>query len=196
MTISVIDTNRPEPIRKPGETPLPEVKDDSRQVPTSCESLQEVTDQASLSGLAPRIQALLHEMAGSENNVLQQLTDNVDRLQEGFVDALYSAFSKENINLDKKMTLRLNTEGNLFLSGEHEEKTKVDAILAENPALSTAFGEIASQSEVLRDITNINKVMTRQTGVDAYAAGAGNAPLSVYQMSLKGDMSHFYFSRG
>jgi hypothetical protein len=36
------------------------------------ESLQDVTDQASLSELEPRIQAVLSEIAGSENNILHQ----------------------------------------------------------------------------------------------------------------------------
>jgi hypothetical protein len=92
------------------------------------------------------------------------------------------------------MTLRLNPDGMLSVSGDHPEKAKVDKVLAEKPALSSAFSEIASQSEELRDITNINKVMTRQTGAEAYAAGSAKAPFSIYQMSLKGDMSHFYFS--
>lgn len=195
MTISSIYSNQPDATHKPGEILTPENRDAQLSTPAGRESLQQVTDQASLSELAPRIQAVLSEIAGSENNVLQQLTNNIDRLQDGFIDTLYGALSQENIDLNEKMTLRLGSDGMLTVAGDHADKGKVDKILAENPALSSAFSEIASQSEVLRDISNINKVMTRQTGAEAYAAGAEKTPYSIYQMSLKGDMSHFYFSR-
>lgn len=195
MTISSIYSNLPEGMHKPGEIVTPEIRDAQPPPSGGRESLQDVTDHARLSELAPRIQAVLSEMAGSENNVLQRLTDNIDRLQSGFIDTLYGALSQEDIDLNQKMTLRLNPEGFLSVAGDHTEKEKVDMILAKNPALSSAFSEIASQSEVLRDISNINKVMTRQTGAEAYAAGTKKAHFSFYQMSLKGDMSHFYFSR-
>ncbi|CAK7014774.1 MAG: hypothetical protein DELT_02211 [Desulfovibrio sp.] len=196
MTISSIYTNQPDTIRKPGEVFAPEPRENIPANTQERESLQTVTDQASLSELAPRIQAVLSEISGSDNNVLQKLSNNVDRLQEGFIETLYTALSQENIDLNQKMTLRLDGNGALTVAGDHAEKEQVERILSENPALSTAFSEIASQSEVLRDITNINKVMTRQVGADAYADGAGKTPFSVYQMSLKGEMSHFYFSRG
>lgn len=195
MTISSIHTSQPETIPMPGEAATPEPRNERPAPSVGRESLQDVTDQASLSELAPRIKAVLHEIAGSENNVLHRLADNIGRLQDGFINTLYGVLSQENIDLNQKMTLRLNPDGVLSVAGEHAEKERVEKILAENSALSSAFGEIASQSEVLRDITNINSVMTRQTGVEAYAAGAGKTPFSVYQMSLKGDMSHFYFSR-
>lgn len=182
-------------MHKPGEILTPESRAAQSMPPAGRESLQDVTDQARLSEIAPRIQAVLSEMAGSENNVLQRLADNIDRLQGGFIDTLYGVLSQGDIDLNQKMTLRLNPEGMLSVAGEHMEKEKVDTILAKNPALSAAFSEIASQSEVLRDITNINKVMTRQTGAEAYAGATQKAPFFFYQMSLKGDMSHFYFSR-
>lgn len=194
MTISSIYANQPGAVGVPGEPHMPEPRNDAAPKVAE-ETLQEVTDQAKLSDVAPRIRAMLNEMAGSENNVVDTLSANVEKLQEGFVDTLYTTLSKGNIDLSHKMTLRLD-EGALTVTGEHPEKEKMDAILAENPALSAAFGEIASQSEVLRDIANINKVMTRQTGMGAYAASDNDRSVNaVYQMSLKGEMSHFYFSR-
>ena len=196
MTISSIHTNQPGVVSKTGDLYATEQQTANGSVPVR-ESLQEVTDQARLSALAPRIQAMLSELSGPEGNVLGTLTDNIEKLQEGFIDTLYNTLSSENIDLNEKMTLRLDSSNGLVVAGEHSQKDRANALLAENPALSTAFGEIASQSEVLRDIANLNKVMTRQTGIAAYTAdGAPPSASTVYQMSLKGDMSHFYFSRG
>lgn len=195
VTISSIYANQPGPISSPGEAFMPESRDGGGKTAVAG-TLQEVTDQAKLSDVAPRIRAVLNEIAGSENNVLDTLSDNVGKLQEGFIDTLYSALSKENVDLTQKMTLRLGKENSLSVAGEHPDKERVDTLLAETPALSEAFSEIASQSEVLRDIANINKVMTRQTGIGAYETGnAEKSPNAVYQMSIKGEMSHFYFSR-
>lgn len=196
--MSPIYTSQPGTAGKTGDCHAPETREASiSQQQGGRETLQEVTDQANLSSIAPKIQAMLNAMAGSENNVFDTLSDNIDRLQEGFIDTLYTVLSEENIDLSQKMTLRLDAENTLVVAGEHPEKARVDATLAGHPALSGAFGEIAAQSEVLRDITNINTVMTRQTGMGAYsAAERGALSASVYQMSLKGEMSHFYFSRG
>ena len=195
MTISSIYTSQPGAVGKPGNLCTPDQVQPVESLPAR-ESLQEVTDQARLSTLAPRIQAMLSEISGPEGNVLGMLSGNVEKLQDGFIEALYTTLSSENFNLNEKMTLRLDSTNSLTVAGEHSQKDRVNQLLAANPTLSAAFGEIASQSEVLRDITNLNKVITRQTGVAAYNADGVAPPSStVYQMSMKGDMSHFYFSR-
>lgn len=196
VTISSIYSNQPGTIGSLNETYPAEMREGVTAKQETHETLREVTDQAKLSSLAPRIQAVFSEFGGFGNSVFETLSVNVEKLQDGFVETLYSVLSKENIDVTQKMTLRLDGNEILTVAGEHPEKDKIDAMLAEQPALSTAFGEIASQSEVLRDIANINKVMSRYTGMEAYAASGLKKPdCSVYQMSLKGDMSHFYFSR-
>ena len=196
VTISSININHPRTVVGPSDVPLQDAREVSAVKTAEIGTLQEVTDQAKLSALAPRIQSLFREIAGSDGNVLETLSGNIEKLQDGFVETLYSVLSKENIDLSQKMTLRLDGGNNLTVAGDHPEKDHVNAMLADQPALSSAFGEIASQSEVLRDMTNINKVITRHTGMEAYAVSdrAQSVP-SIYQMSLKGDMSHFYFSR-
>ena len=161
------------------------------------ESLREVTDQAKLSSLSPRIRAALNEMTGGDGTITATLASNIDRLQEGFLDTLYTSLASGDIDLTEKLTLRLDGDNTLAVAGDHPEKMRVEQLLAENPALSEAFGEIASQSEIMRDIADIGKVMTRQTGVEAYSASRQDqTAFAVYQMSLKGDMSHFYFAKG
>lgn len=196
MTISSIYSSLPGAVGNPSDIQAQEAGGNATGS-VSRETLQEVTDQTKLSTLAPRIQAMLNEAAGAGGNVLETLSSNIDRLQEGFLNTLYTALAEENIDLTEKLTLRLESDGALSVAGEHPERERMERILEEQPALSEAFGEIASQSEVMRDIANINKVMTRQTGMEAYASQHGaKSSFSVYQMSLKGEMSHFYFSRG
>lgn len=195
MSISSIDQILPGHLDKTGGFPVAEAKDGTRQEQNArADILMQITDGAALSSLAPRIKAILNQIAGPEDNVLDALSGNVGKLQDGFIDALYSALSARDINLDQKLTLRLNGEGILSVAGDHPQKEAVENVLREQPALSAAFDEIASQSELLRDIRNISKVMSRKGGLEQYAA-AGNTGSAVYQMSLKGEMSHFYFSR-
>ncbi len=158
-------------------------------------SLSQLTDAASLSALVPRLQAALAEIAGPGGNVLDSLSRNVESLQDGFLETLYGALSEAGINLNEKLTLRAGAASALCVVGEHPQKELIEEELRQHPELSAAFAEIASQSELLRDITNIGKVMSRQSGAEQYAGMADHAGTSVYQMSLKGDMSHFYFGR-
>lgn len=157
-------------------------------------ALSELTDGASLSSLAPRLKVVLDEIAGPNDNVVSALSDNVSRLQDGFIDRLYSVLSGQGVDLSSKLTLRLDEKDMLAVSGNHPEKATVEAALADHPELSVAFGEIASQSELLRDMRNISKVMISKGGVENYARMAGDGKGAMYQMSLKGEMSHFYFS--
>lgn len=196
MTISSIYSHQIDAAGRSAEISAPDAYERPIGMPAAVESLQSVTDLARLSDIAPRIHAGLSEMLKPGANVLDALSANIDRLQEGFVDALYTVFAEENIDLNYKMTLRLDKDTMLRVAGEHPEKERAEAALDKNPAISAAFGEIASQSEVLRDIANIHTVMRRQTGTAVYAA-TPSAPSSLmrYQMSLKGEMNHFYFSR-
>jgi hypothetical protein len=159
------------------------------------DELLRATDAARLSRLAPRIRAVLEEMAGPESNVPETLSSNIGKLQESFIEGLYSVLSEEAVDFSSKLTLHLNEDNALAVAGTHPDKEKVENALAGRPALAAVFREIASQSELLRDISNISKVMTRQTGIERYARSGTASSFAVYRMSLKGEMSHFYFTR-
>jgi len=179
-------------IMEKAEIAVPEAQQAKKVTPGE---LSRLTDGASLSALAPRIQAVLNEIAGPEDNVLDALTANVNSLQDGFIDAFYSLLAQSSVDVTQKLTLRLDGSGSLSLADNHPDTDVVENLLQSRPDLSAAFREIASQSELLRDIRNISKVMYRQGGVEQYARTAGDAGSAAYRMSLKGDMSHFYFSR-
>jgi hypothetical protein len=156
-------------------------------------ALSRLTDTAGFSTVAPRLQAVLGQMASPGGNVIDTLADNVIRLQDGFMDTLYGALGERGVDLSAKMTLKLNSDAVLQVEGDHPEKDVVNATLAESPELSAAFSEIASQSSALRDIHSLHSAVLQSAGIARYSAM--NDKDAGYQLSLKGDMSHFYFSR-
>jgi hypothetical protein len=162
---------------------------------TALSQLSSLTDKASLSCLAPQLRNILQAIDNPGNNVLQAVSDNISNLQDVFVEAVSCTLEAEHIDLSRKITLRLNQEGNLGLADEHPDKERIDAALARVPELSSAFREIASQSELLRDVSNISKVIGARTGLASYQNSCNRPQDSAYQISLKGEMSHFYFSK-
>jgi hypothetical protein len=158
-------------------------------------TLSHITDKASLSALTPQLQGILQAIDNPEGNVLQAISDNIANLQDAFVTALAGTLETASIDISHKVTLRLNQEEALTVAGEHPDKDRLEKILAQNRELAAAFKEIASQSEVLRDVGNIGKVIGMSTGVSSYQNSGRPAQNTTYQISLKGEMSHFYFSK-
>jgi hypothetical protein len=184
-----------EPLRL---NPLKEETAEARREPENEPeaNLARITDTASLSSLLPRLRGLLEAVDQRENGAIQSLGDNILRLQDAFVEALYNDLATEKIDLSKKMTLRLDGEEKLFVASEHPDKEKVETVLADRPDFSVAFKEIAAQSALLRDVNNIGRALGRRgDGLGAYQ-NTWIPPAEVgYQLSLKGEMSHFYFGR-
>lgn len=183
-----------------GKTPLENLRengepDKSTQAAPTLSQLSRVTDKASLSSLTPKLQNILQAIDHPDNNVLQAMSDNISNLQDVFVEAVSQTLGAEGIDLSNKITLRLDQTGQLGLAGDHPEKGQIEAALAKAPELSSAFREIASQSELLRDVSNISKVIGAQTGLASYQNSYNQPQDSAYQISLKGEMSHFYFSK-
>jgi hypothetical protein len=158
-------------------------------------ALSQITDKASLSTLSPKLQSVLQAIDNPDGNVLQAISNNISNLQDAFVDAVAGAFDDARINLTHKVTLRLDSQDTLTVAGEHPDKDKIEKLLEETPELATAFKEISSQSEVLRDVGNIGKVIGARTGISSYQDTLNLPHNNSYQISIKGEMSHFYFSK-
>lgn len=152
-------------------------------------------DSFELSPASGRLDALLEEISDRGGNALDALKERAGTLQEGFLDRLYTQLDSSGINLEEKVTLRLNDEGRLITSGEHPQKEQLNAMLDQSPELANMFRDIASHSELIRDIGNIRKTVSARSQMQQYEATAQNNPVSVYQLSLKGGMSHFFFSK-
>lgn len=181
----------------PVSTPLEFVDDAEKNVPAGqqgASSLSRITDSASFSSVAPQLQAALEQISTPGASVVETLANNVHQLQEGFVEALYSTLLREGVDLSTKVTLRLDASSALVVTGEHPNKKNIDSLLSKAPELSTAFSEIASQSAALRDIHSLSTMVMRSTGASRYAMAAANPSDAVYQVSIKGEMNHFYFT--
>lgn len=169
---------------------------DSKEIQAQAgNELLKVTDTASLSSLLPRLKNLIEAIDQPNDNVLEGISGNIMRLQDAFVDTLYSAASSSGIDFSQKVTLRLNEKERLVVLGEHPEKDRINELLDEKPELSSAFKEISTQSELLKDVSNIGKIIGSQSGMASYQNSFNRHVSASYQLSLKGEMSHFYFAK-
>ena len=139
--------------------------------------------------LSPDIISMLEDICNRGSYVIEPLSIHVYALQELFLNTLYSKLEEANIDTNTKITLFLNKKGNLVVQGDHPQKEEIDLMLTANPALTSVFIELSSNSELARDIININRVFSsindQDSPYDERACG--------YHLSLKGGMSHFFF---
>jgi hypothetical protein len=170
-----------------------EPKENSREA--SGNELAKVTDTASLSSLLPRLQNIIATLDQPGGNVLDGISDNISRLQDAFVESLYGAASNEGIDFGQKLTMRLDENECLTVIGEHPDKDRLEELLGNRPELSAAFKEISTQSELLKDMSNIGKIIGSRSGLAGYQNVMNRHVQASYQFSLKGDMSHFYFAK-
>lgn len=161
-------------------------------IPIRSSILAGITDSAGFSLVAPQLKAALDRMAEPQSNILETLADNISRLQDGFVDALYALFKDDDAVLSHKITLTLSREHRLCVAGDHPHKETIEALLVQAPELSAAFFELASQSIALRHLSSLRTVV-HATIRPEDALFPDKADEAVYLISLKGDMNHFYF---
>ena len=157
-------------------------------------SLARITDAAAFSQIAPKLKAAFDYMDQPGAPILAVLTDNIQRLQDAFVEALYAFFNRNAVNLSHKLTLHLGNASMLTVSGEHPEKDRLNALLTASADLSAAFAELASQSSALKDLQNLQAMVMSSLPSDKPVRLAASNGDPAYRMSIKGEMNHFYFS--
>ena len=157
--------------------------------------LSRVTGSAAFSSILPRLQAALDQMDQPGAAMLDVLTDNITRLQDSFMESLYAGLKEMNADLSAKLTLRLDEQANLTVAGEHPDCEVISALLSRHPEFSAAFTEIAAQSAALRDLRSLRTMVLYASSAHSYSVLASGPGETVYQVSLKGDMNHFYFTR-
>lgn len=161
------------------------------------QSLASLTDSISLSSIDPKLRSVLEDISNQGGDVVDTLEGNIDTLQDGFLETLHGRLEEAGVSLDDKITLRLNEGDALEMVGTHPDKESVNTVLQQSPDLKEAFEEISSQSELVRDIKNIRKVVRNRSGFAQYAEAAAEADRGndTYQLSIKGSFSHFYFTK-
>ena len=163
---------------------------------TNSAKLAKLTDSISLSSISPGLRSVLENISEQGGNVLDALESNVGNLQEGLLETLQSKFNEGGVNLDEKITLKLNDAEQLSMVGEHPSEAEITSILEQHPEIEDAFKEIATQSQLMRDIRSIRNVVSNKTGTAQYQgmAASGQNSAESYSVSMRGAMSHFYFS--
>ena len=177
-----------------GETPC-EADDD-------CSELSSNARIAAISLIMPRLRAAMDMLEGPRGHangfgggVLEMLSDNIALLQENFMRTLYIKLQRLGVDISSKLTLRLNDEVRLVLAGKHPDERLIRDMLSSDNALVETFVEIATQSAALRDLRNLCALTLCDHASNAYSALAAGPGECIYQISLKGEMNHFYFTR-
>ena len=111
------------------------------------------------------------------------------------MQTFYAKLQGLGVDTSSKLTLRLNDEIRLVVAGEHPDEQIINDLLSSDSALAAAFVEIAAQSAALRDLRALRALTLYDRASDAYAALARGPGECIYQLSLKGEMNHFYFTR-
>lgn len=157
--------------------------------------LSRVTGSAAFSSVLPRLQAALDQMDQPGAAMLDVLADNITRLQDSFMESLYAGLKEMDADLSAKLTLRLDERAHLTVAGDHPDCEAIGALLSRRPEFSAAFTEIAAQSAALRDLRSLRTMVLYASSAHSYSVLACGPGETVYQVSLKGDMNHFYFRR-
>lgn len=134
-----------------------------------------------------------HNHAGA--NLLARLADSITQLQDDLITTLYSDLAALRVDTQPKLTLRLTDEARLILASEHPQGEQISALLASRPEYAAVFTEIAVRSAVLRNMRSLYLLSLYAESADCYAALASDRRGSVYQLSLMGEMNHFYFTQ-
>ncbi|MDR2801213.1 MAG: hypothetical protein LBB52_08145 [Desulfovibrio sp.] len=115
-----------------------------------------------------------------------QLSDSLSRLQDDFLKILNAGLERCGADLSAKRTLRLDGSARLVCVGDDPQRQDVEKLLASDPRLASVFAEISARAVLLRALRDLHNAVFQI----ASEGGVGS-----YQLSLKGDMSHFYFAR-
>lgn len=192
----------------PDKPPFPQDNDPrlSRSMANDS-SVREFEQSADMAALRPLLSQALCLLDDSGDNtamppealpgyrIILSVSESVGRLQDAFLEALAALLAKSGCDSLLKLTLRLDEQASIRVNDDHPEAARLQAEFDQNPELARSFAEIAVQSALLRDLRNLQNAAVYATSNDSYMALALAAPKSAYQISLKGDMSHFYFSR-
>jgi hypothetical protein len=167
-----------------------------------CSELSENTRTVAISSIMPRLRAamdLLERPCGHTTTpslkIMEMLSGNISLLQESFMHTFYAKLQQLGVDASIKLSLRLNDDIRLVVAGEHPNKQVINELLSNDSELVESFAEIAAQSAALRDLRSLRALTMHDRASSAYSALAASSGECIYQLSLKGEMSHFYFTR-
>jgi len=164
--------------------------------------LSKNTRIAALSSIMPRLQTAMDLVETSRGladdpsgGILEILSNNITLLQDTFMHTFYTKLQSLGVDMSSKLALRLNDDIRLVVAGEHPDAQVINELLSNDKELVEGFVEIAAQSAALRDLRSLRTLTLYDHASDAYSALAAGPGECIYQLSLKGEMNHFYFTR-
>lgn len=157
--------------------------------------LAKLANEAAFSFILPKLQAVFESIHQPGYSLLDTLYANTCDLQDAFTQALYAELSALDADFSCKITLRLDASSRLALVGRHPNSEEITAMLRDKEELSLAFAEIAAQSAALRDLRSLSALMAGGGAAQSYKELSSRPGENTYQISLKGEMNHFYFTR-
>jgi hypothetical protein len=127
--------------------------------------------------------------------VTAMLTESVVRMQDDFLKELCEGLKERGVEPSSKLTLRLDEDAQLEAVGDDSVGEAAEEVLASRPDLTALFAETAVRAALLRGLHDMRSAVRHERAEDIYVALHAGAGAGVYQVSIKGDMSHFYFAR-
>jgi hypothetical protein len=127
--------------------------------------------------------------------VTAMLSESIVRMQDDFLRELCAGLKERGVDASSKLTLRLDEDARLEAVGDGQAGAAAKEVLARRPDLATLFTETAVRAALLRGLHDLCNAVRHERAEDIYAALNAGAGASCYQVSIKGDMSHFYFTR-
>jgi hypothetical protein len=127
--------------------------------------------------------------------VTAMLSESIVRMQDNFLRELCTGLKERGVDPSSKLTLRLDEDAQLEAVGDDQAGAAAEDILAYRPELTELFTETAVRAALLRGLHDLRNAVRHERAEDIYTALNAGAGASCYQVSIKGDMSHFYFAR-
>lgn len=132
--------------------------------------------------ISPALDALLDSLSTCGTDAENILEEQLETLQEAFLQKLESTLHKGGVTLTEKLTITL-TENQTLVFQSHEDNEELLAALGGCEELQTMF-------------VSLHKLALMSLGLQYMNQAHGPAVLSAhvpqYKMCLKGALSHFY----
>lgn len=140
------------------------------------------------------LSSLLADITARGGTALQVLDENLLGMQEYFLETLYPRLKAAGVDMTRKIVLAQTEEEKIALSCEHPDKEKIDSVLETCTDLEKVFQDMAHTSALIHDLRSMRKTISSAFPKTLDTTYDDEMLFSKYRISLRGDMSHFYFS--
>lgn len=153
-----------------------------------------LTEAGAFASILPYIKSLFASgECRTDEDLIHRLADTIYTLQDIFLEALYDALQEADITTDDKLTLHLDDKARLVPTADCPQKAAIRHLLTERPEFTSLFVEIAAQSAALEHLRSLYTMSLYDSVQEGYTALLNTQNERRYQLSLKGEMNHFYF---